>query len=117
MARVSCQNRKPASTITVSAVSLLEHVTSPAPYRDDGDPLAPQREAAMFYGLFLRGHSAESLRRDIELPKELVDKMLNRKVYEESFRQSIERVYNYRRQVLAIFDELILNERTRLRLQ
>ncbi len=29
--------------------------------RDDLDPLAPQREAAMFYGLFLRGHSAGNL--------------------------------------------------------
>ncbi|MGA7189372.1 MAG: hypothetical protein WBY66_12810, partial [Candidatus Acidiferrales bacterium] len=28
----------------------------------------PQREAAFFYGLFLRGHSAEELRRDIQVP-------------------------------------------------
>ena len=28
----------------------------------------PRREAACFYGLFLRGHSAEELRRDIEVP-------------------------------------------------
>jgi hypothetical protein len=28
----------------------------------------PQREAAFFYGLFLRGHSPEQLRRDIEVP-------------------------------------------------
>jgi len=28
------------------------------------DPLAPQREAALFYGLFLRGHSADALRRE-----------------------------------------------------
>jgi hypothetical protein len=36
---------------------------------DDSDPLAPQREAALFYGLFLRGHSANTLRRDIDVPK------------------------------------------------
>src|SRR5438034_7106624 len=29
----------------------------------------PQREAAFFYGLFLRGHSADQLRRDIEVPR------------------------------------------------
>ena len=29
----------------------------------------PQREAAFFYGLFLRGHSPEQLRRDIEVPQ------------------------------------------------
>ena len=34
--------------------------------REDFDPLAPQREAAMFYGLFLRGHSPDALRRDID---------------------------------------------------
>lgn len=84
---------------------------------DDGDPLAPQREAAMFYGLFLRGHSADEIRRDIEIPKDLVDKLLNRKPYEDSFKDSIERIYYYRKKVLAIFDELVLNERTRLRLQ
>jgi hypothetical protein len=71
----------------------------------------------MFYGLFLRGHSAESLRRDIELPRDLVEKLTSRKACEESFRASIQRIYHYRRKVLAIFDELILSERTRMRLQ
>ncbi len=84
---------------------------------DESDPLAPQREAAMFYGLFLRGHSAEALRRDIELPRDLVEKLTSRQACEESFRESIQRIYQYRRKVLAIFDELILNERTRMRLQ
>ena len=37
--------------------------------REEVDPQAPQREAALFYGLFLRGHSAETLRRDIDVPK------------------------------------------------
>ena len=40
--------------------------TPPIPFlsanRDLSDPLAPRREAAMFYGLFLRGHNVESLR-------------------------------------------------------
>ena len=36
--------------------------------RDDFDPLAPQREAAFFYGLFLRGHPVEALRQDIDVP-------------------------------------------------
>lgn len=71
----------------------------------------------MFYGLFLRGHSAESLRRDIEIPRQVVDKLMKRKSEEPSFRKSLQRVYHYRRKVLAIFDELVLNERTRLRLQ
>jgi hypothetical protein len=81
--------------------------------RDDLDPLAPQREAAMFYGLFLRGHSAETLRRDIDVPKPVLDKWLNRQRYETGFRDALRRVYQYRKQVLAIFDELVLNEKNR----
>jgi hypothetical protein len=90
---------------------------SPTPHPEDNDPLAPQREAAMFYGLFLRGHSAESLRKDIEIPRKVVDRLMKRRCDEPSFKKSIQRVYRYRRKVLAIFDELVLNERTRLRLQ
>jgi hypothetical protein len=81
--------------------------------RDELDPLAPQREAAMFYGLFLRGHSAETLRRDIDVPKPVLEKWLNRQRYETGFRDALRRVYQYRKQVLAIFDELVLNEKTR----
>jgi len=37
--------------------------------RRDADGIEfPQREAAFFYGLFLRGHSADKLRQDIEVP-------------------------------------------------
>lgn len=90
---------------------------STTPFPEDSDPLAPQREAAMFYGLFLRGHSAESLRKDIEIPRQVVDKLMKRRTDEPSFKKSVQRVYQYRRKVLAIFDELVMNERTRLRLQ
>jgi len=82
--------------------------------RDDFDPLAPQREAAMFYGLFLRGHSAETLRRDIDLPRPVIDKLMKRR-FEPSFHDAIRRVYAYRKQVLAIFDELVLNEKSKAR--
>ena len=34
----------------------------------------PQREAAFFYGLFLRGHSPEQLRRDISVPPQVAAK-------------------------------------------
>ncbi len=71
----------------------------------------------MFYGLFLRGHSAETLRRDIDVPKLLLNKWLSPRRHELNFRDSLRRVYQYRKQVLAIFDELVLNERTRARLQ
>lgn len=79
------------------------------------DPLAPQREAALFYGLFLRGHPAETLRRDIDLPKKLVDKLLRRHRNELAVREKLRRVYHYRKQVLAVFDELVTRDRTRER--
>jgi len=82
--------------------------------REDFDPLAPQREAAMFYGLFLRGHSAETLRRDIDVPRPVIEKLMKRK-HEPNFGDTLRRIYNYRKQVLAIFDELLLNERSKAR--
>lgn len=87
----------------------------PAAYHDEIDPLAPQREAAMFYGLFLRGHSADTLRRDIDVPKKLLEKLLRRHRHESAIQAKLQRVYLYRKQVLAIFDELVTRERTRER--
>ncbi len=83
----------------------------------EADVLTPQREAAMFYGLFLRGHPVEALRRDIDVPRPVLEKWLRARDFEPSFRQSLRRLYDYRKTVLAIFDELILNERSRSRLQ
>jgi hypothetical protein len=83
---------------------------------DDVDPLAPQREAAIFYGLFLRGHAADELRRDIDVPRPVLDKWLHPQRYEDSFRDSLRRMYSYRKRVLAIFDELVLKEKHRVRI-
>ena len=85
--------------------------------RDDFDPLAPQREAAFFYGLFLRGHDVDTLRQDIDVPRAMLDKWLKAHDFEVSFRENLRRVYVYRKQVLAIFDGLISNEQMRPRLQ
>ncbi|MFL6447582.1 MAG: hypothetical protein ACJ746_07815 [Bryobacteraceae bacterium] len=84
--------------------------------REELDPLAPQREAAIFYGLFLRGHSADDLRRDIDVPRPLVSKWLQPQRYERDFRDSLRRMYSYRKKVLAIFDELVLKEKHRIRI-
>ena len=79
--------------------------------REEIDPLAPQREAALFYGLFLRGHSAETLRRDIDVPKKLLDKLMRRHRNELAMREKLRQIYSYRKQVLAVFDELVTRER------
>jgi hypothetical protein len=83
---------------------------------EDFDPLAPQREAAIFYGLFLRGHAADDLRRDIDVPRPVLDKWLHPQRYENDFRDSLRRMYSYRKRVLAIFDELVLKEKHRVRI-
>jgi hypothetical protein len=85
--------------------------------REDFDPAAPMKEAAMFYGLFLRGHSADALRRDIDVSRATLEIWMRPRRYEPNFRETLRRVYTYRKQVLAIFDELVLNERNRARLQ
>jgi hypothetical protein len=85
-------------------------VTRVTARNEDLDPLAPQREAALFYGLFLRGHSANTLRRDIDVPKKLQDKLLLRHRNETRVQQNLQRAYMYRKQVLAIFDELVTRQ-------
>lgn len=96
---------------------LLFLMSQASTFREEFDPLAPQREAALFYGLFLRGHSAEALRKDIDLPKKLVDKLMKRHRNESAVREKLQRVYQYRKQVLAVFDELVTRERIRERIQ
>jgi hypothetical protein len=86
-------------------------------YIDEIDPMAPQREAALFYALFLRGHSADGLRRDIDVPKKLLEKLLRRHRNETAVQAKLQRVYYYRKQVLAIFNELVTRERIRERIQ
>ena len=85
--------------------------------RDDFDALTPQREAAFFYGLFLRGHDVDTLRQDIDVPHPTIEKWMRARDFEASFRDNLRRICAYRKQVLAIFDGLILNERNRPRLQ
>ena len=67
----------------------------------------PQREAAFFYGLFLRGHSAEKLRQDIEVPALVLAKWHKEAEREPELRDIFTRMVEYRRHVLAIFDTLV----------
>jgi len=85
--------------------------------RDEFDPLAPQREAAFFYGLFLRGHDVEALRQDIDVPRYMLEKWMKAHDFEAAFRDNLRRVYEYRKQVLAIFDGLVSNEQLRQHVQ
>lgn len=77
----------------------------------------PQREAAFFYGLFLRGHSAEKLRRDIEVPPAVLAKWHREAEREPQLRDVFYRMLEYRRHVLAIFDTLVGSEVQNQRIQ
>src|ERR1700739_4063974 len=77
----------------------------------------PQREAAFFYGLFLRGHSAEELRRDIEVPPAVLVKWHRESERDPSLRDIFPRIADYRRHVLAIFDVLVDTESRPQRVQ
>jgi hypothetical protein len=70
----------------------------------------PQREAAFFYGLFLRGHSPEQLRRDIEVPPAVLAKWHREAERDPQLRDIFSRMADYRRHVLAIFDSLVGSE-------
>lgn len=77
----------------------------------------PQREAAFFYGLFLRGHSPEQLRRDIEVPASVLAKWHKDAEREPQLRNVFSRMVEYRRHVLAIFDTLVGSDGQQRRIQ
>ncbi|MBZ5661651.1 MAG: hypothetical protein LAO08_14695 [Acidobacteriia bacterium] len=77
----------------------------------------PQREAAFFYGLFLRGHSAAELRRDIEVPPAVLLKWHREAEREPTMRDVFTRMVEYRRHVLAIFEALVDTESRPQRVQ
>jgi hypothetical protein len=82
-----------------------------------GDLEFPQREAAFFYGLFLRGHSPEQLRRDIEVPASVLAKWHKDAEREPHLRSVFSRMVEYRRHVLAIFDTLVGSDGLHRRIQ
>ena len=77
----------------------------------------PQREAAFFYGLFLRGHAPEKLRRDIDVPPDVLRRWEREAGKAPEVRPVMDRILEYRRSVLAIFDSLVFTASRRTRLQ
>jgi hypothetical protein len=77
----------------------------------------PQREAAFFYGLFLRGHSPEKLRKDIEVPAAVLAKWDKETAREPQLKELLDQMILYRRHVLAIFDHLVGHESLPQRVQ
>ena len=74
------------------------------------DPQSPHKEAAFFYGLFLRGHSLNELRENIDIPRPLRDKWMKARDFNSPFKEDLNKVYEYRKRVLAIFDGLVSSD-------
>ena len=91
--------------------------TAPGTEETQHDFDFPQREAAFFYGLFLRGHSAAELRRDIEIPQAVLLKWHREAEREPMLRGVFTRMVEYRRHVLAIFEALVDTESRPQRVQ
>ncbi len=68
---------------------------------------SPQSEAAIFFGLFLRGHPVDSLREQIDIPPKVFKKWMRLREYDADFQEQLRRTYVYRKQVLVIFDSLV----------
>ena len=70
----------------------------------------PKHEAAFFYGLFLRGHSVQKLRADIDVSPEVLERWQRLAIHDPWYQAAVARIVNYRKEVLAIFDSLVFRE-------
>ena len=70
----------------------------------------PRQEAAFFYGLFLRGEPLQKLRADIDVPPHVLERWTRQARHDPAAKPMVERVLNYRKHVLAIFDSLVFRE-------
>jgi len=70
----------------------------------------PRYEAAFFYALFLRGYPLERLREDIDVSPKVLARWRRLAAGDPWYKATVERMFNYRKEVLAIFDSLVLRE-------
>src|ERR1700693_1292073 len=76
----------------------------------DNDLSEPRYEAAFFYGLFMRGYPLQKLREDIDVPPNVLERWQRLSVRDPWHQLTVERILNYRKHVLAIFDSLVFQE-------
>jgi hypothetical protein len=70
----------------------------------------PRYEAAFFYGLFLRGYPLQQLREDIDVSPKVLERWQRLAAGDPWYKTTVERMLSYRKEVLAIFDSLVLRE-------
>ena len=68
---------------------------------------SPEREANFFYGLFLRGHSLDNLRSDIDVSPDVVTHWKIMTKFDPWYSEALDVMVPFRKKVLAIFDSLI----------
>ena len=68
----------------------------------------PRQEAAFFYGLYMRGVPVEKLRADIDVSPAVVERWQKQAMNDPWYQSAVERVLAYRKNVLKIFDSLII---------
>jgi hypothetical protein len=71
---------------------------------------APRYEAAFFYALFLRGYPLQKLRADIDVSPQVLERWQRLAAGDPWYKATVERMLSYRKEVLAIFDSLVLRE-------
>src|SRR4029077_14618208 len=76
----------------------------------DNDLSEPRYEAAFFYGLFLRGYPLQKLREDIDVPPQVLERWKRLAMSDPWYQMTVQRILNYRKNVLAIFDSLVFQE-------
>jgi hypothetical protein len=81
--------------------SLLTDVNGPS----------PEREASFFYGLFLRGHSLDDLRKDIDVSNDVVSHWEKMRNLDTWYREALDVMLPFRKRVLAIFDSQIRSDK------
>src|SRR5688500_11632742 len=85
--------------------SLSTETTKSSP--EETTNTSPEREARFFYGLFLRGHSLENLRRDIDVSNDTVHHWKKMRNTDAWYREALDVMLPFRKKVLAIFDSQI----------
>jgi len=83
--------------------SIQQDYTSPV----DLNLNEPRYEAAFFYGLFLRGYPLQKLREDIDVPPQVLERWKRQALHDPWYQSTLQRVLDYRKNVLAIFDTLV----------
>lgn len=88
-------------------MSALQNMIGEAPPVIHVDLTEPRYEAAFFYGLFLRGYPLDKLRQDIDVPPRVLEQWRRAAERDPWYHMTVQRMLNYRKHVLAIFDSLV----------